>query len=74
MTTDAPPPSLRSADQGPRSFQAPPPAPAKPLFKLFSDFVIEFGQIGRMTFGAFTSMVKRPLELGSTVYRRKRSG
>ncbi len=75
MTTDAPPPSLRSGgDQGPRSFQAPPPTPAKPLFKLFSDFVIEFGQIGRMTFGAFTSMVKRPLELGSTVYQMEALG
>jgi phospholipid/cholesterol/gamma-HCH transport system permease protein len=74
MATDAPPPSLRSGDPPPRSFQPPPTPTAKPLFSVFSDLVVAFGQIGRMTGGAFAGMLKRPLELESTVYQMESLG
>src|SRR5262245_46344554 len=68
------PNSAKSETRPPPSF-LPPPEPPKPaLFQIVSSFVEHLGQIGTMTIGAFAAMVKRPLELRSTLYQMESMG
>ena len=73
MSTEIAPES----EPAPRSttFLPPPPPPARArMFENVLGFIEHFGEVGRMTGGAFVAMFRRPLELQSTLYQMESLG
>lgn len=70
---DIPPPSVSRPSHGPPSL-LPPPPPRLLFVETLESFMTHVGQISRMTWGAFRSMFKRPLELSATVYQMESLG
>lgn len=57
------------------AFLPPPPAPARLRWFANALAVVEhFGQVGRMTGGAFVAMWRRPFEIHSTIYQMESLG
>ena len=81
MPTEAPPSSRFPADGPPSGRPSfvphvePPPKPlVAQLGEQYGEFVVQLGQIGRMTGQAFAAMFRRPLEIGATVYQMESLG